>query len=311
LREGIMGFLVVGAGAMGCLFSARLKRAGLEAALLEKIESRVEKINDQGIMVEGVSGEFQVNVPAFSGIPPAQPDVVLICVKAYDTDESARALKTWLNDEALILTLQNGVGNVEILQEVFGRERVLGGVTAEGATVLGPGRIRHAGEGETLIGPAGGSGRAAREIISAFVRAGFKARAVEGVQELLWGKLIVNVGINALTAIARVKNGRLPHIEGTRRIMEEAVREAVSVAEAKKIRLPYPDPLARVLEVCEATAGNVASMLQDVLNKKKTEISFINGAVVREGKALGIATPVNRTLTSLVEAIQASYGDRV
>ena len=306
-----MRFLVVGAGAMGCLFSARLARAGFEVTLLEKIESWVEKINAQGVMVEGVSGEYGAKVPTFSGIPPTQPDLVLVCVKAYDTEKTAGTLKTWLNGEALILTLQNGVGNVEILQEVFGRERVLGGVTAEGATVLGPGRIRHAGEGETLIGPAGGPERAVHEIVSAFDRAGFKARAVEGVRELLWGKLIVNVGINALAAITRVRNGRLPHIEGTRMIMAQAVQEAVAVAKAKDISLPYPDPLARVLEVCEATAGNVASMLQDVLNGKMTEIRFINGAIVREGKTSGIATPVNLILTSLVEAIQASYGERV
>jgi len=306
-----MRFLVVGAGAMGCLFSARLARAGFEVTLLEKIESWVEKINAQGVMVEGVSGEYRVKVPACSGVPPTQPDLVLICVKAYDTEKSAGTLKTWLNGEALILTLQNGVGNVEILQGVFGRGRVLGGVTAEGATVLGPGRIRHAGEGETLIGPAGSHERAAQEIVSALNRAGFAARAVEGVQELLWGKLIVNVGINALAAITRVRNGRLPHIEGTRMIMEQAVQEAVAVAQAKNIRLPYPDPLARVLQVCEATAGNVASMLQDVLNGKMTEIGFINGAIVSEGKACEVATPVNFILTSLVEAIQASYGERV
>jgi len=210
--------------------------------------------------------------------------------------------------ESQVLTLQNGVGNLEILQDVFGKERVLGGVTAEGATVLGPGRIRHAGEGDTLIGPAG---RDAEEVVSSFRRAGFKIEAVDRVQDLLWGKLIVNVGINALAAITRVKNGRLPHIEGTRILMARAVEEAVAVAKAKDIRLPYPNPLAKVLEVCQATAGNVASMLQDILNKRTTEISFINGAIVREGEAFGIATPVNLTLTTLVHAIQASYGDRV
>lgn len=305
---GIMRFLVVGAGAMGCLFAARLAKAGFEVNLIEKVEPWVEKINDQGILVEGVTGEYQVKVPTFSGKPPKQPDLALICVKSYDTEEAAKALKPWVNREALILTLQNGVGNVEILQDFFGRERVLGGVTAEGATILGPGRIRHAGHGDTLIGPAG---EEAEKAVSAFLRAGFNTKAVDRVQDLLWGKLIVNVGINALAAITRVKNGRLPHIEGARRLMVQAVEEAVAVAEAKNIRLPYPDPLAKVLEVCEATAGNVASMLQDILNKKMTEISFINGAIVREGAAMGIETPVNLALNSLVEAIQASYGDRV
>jgi len=119
------------------------------------------------------------------------------------------------------------------------------------------------------------------------------------------------VGINALTAITRLKNGLLPEIEGTKAVLEGAVHEAVTVARARGVSLPYPDPLERVLEVCRATSGNMASMLQDVLRQRETEVAFINGAIVREGKALGIPTPVNSTLTFLVQAIQESYDQRV
>jgi 2-dehydropantoate 2-reductase len=146
-------------------------------------------------------------------------------------------------------------------------------------------------------------------LFSAFNKAGFQTRVVERVDDLIWGKLIINVGINALTAILRVKNGRLPDLPGVPRIMEEAVNEAVAVSRAKEIQLPYPDPIGRVMEVCRATAGNVASMLQDVLKNKMTEIDAINGAIVREGQKLGIPTPVNRTLTSLVQGIQETYGE--
>jgi 2-dehydropantoate 2-reductase len=131
------------------------------------------------------------------------------------------------------------------------------------------------------------------------------------VEDLIWGKLIVNVGINPLTAITRLKNGRLPDLPSTRMIMEEAVKEAVAVAQAKGIDLPYSDPLARVIEVCHATAENVASMLQDVLNRRETEIDAINGAIVREGKIMNIPTPVNFTLLSLVHAIQDTYQERL
>jgi len=122
--------------------------------------------------------------------------------------------------------------------------------------------------------------------------------------------LIVNVGINAITAITRLKNGQLPRFQETLVLIEEAVKEAATVAEAKNVTLPYADPLRRVLEVCSATSDNVSSMLQDVLNKRPTEIDSINGAVVREGKALGIPTPINRTLQSLVRVIQKSYSNR-
>jgi 2-dehydropantoate 2-reductase len=232
-------------------------------------------------------------------------------VKSYSTEEAGRALKPLLGEKGVVVTLQNGVGNVETLGSIFGRERVLGGVTAEGATLLGPGRIRHAGHGETFLGPAGGPGAPAELLASALNSAGFKSRTVEDVDNLIWGKLIVNVGINALAAILRVRNGLLPDLAGARSVMEDAVKEAVAVAGKKGIRLPYADPMGRVVEVCRATAGNVASMLQDVLKQKPTEVDFINGAVVREGDALGVPTPVNRTLTSIVKAVQESYRERL
>jgi len=211
----------------------------------------------------------------------------------------------------MVLTLQNGLGNLEILRKVLGDKRVLGGVTAEGATLLGPGHVRHAGRGPTIIGPAGSDDGPAAKIVSAFENAGFDIRAVDGVEDLIWGKLIVNVGINALAAITKLKNGRLPDIDGTRQVMKEAILEAVRVADVKGIKLPFSDPIERVLEVCRGTADNIASMLQDVLAQRATEIRFINGAIVSEGRRLGIPTPVNFTLSRLVEALQDSYNAAV
>ena len=306
-----MNFLVVGPGAMGCLFAACLKKAGHDVTLFDYKRERADILNNRGITVEGVTGEYRVQVPAVSGKPSQMPDVALICVKANQTRVAAESLESWLGPEAVTLTLQNGLGNLEILEEIFGKDRVLGGVTAEGATLLDLGHIRHAGRGETVIGPEGPLESPVAKIASAFNAAGFNTRSVEDVNNLIWGKLIVNVGINALTAITRLKNGRLPKIEGTREIMEEAVHEAVAVAHAKGLGLPYPDPVKRVLEVCQATAENIASMLQDVLKQRITEVAFINGAIVREAHILGISTPVNRTLTCLVQAIQETYNERI
>ncbi|MBW2609586.1 MAG: 2-dehydropantoate 2-reductase [Deltaproteobacteria bacterium] len=305
-----MNFLIVGPGAMGCLFAARLNKAGYNVTLLDYIPERARKISEQGIMVEGISGEYTVNVPVVTGAIPFQPDFVLICVKSNKTGEASHTIKSMLGPEPVVVTLQNGVGNLEILEELFGSERVLGGVTAEGATLLGWGKTKHAGQGDTIMGPKGDPGSPAEKIISAFNKAGFKTRSEDNVDDLIWGKLIINVGINALTAITGLKNGRLPELDSTRMIMEEAVSEAVAVAKAKGIQLPFPDPLERVMKVCRDTAGNIASMLQDVLYEKVTEIDFINGAIVREGKVFGIPTPVNNTLTSLVQAIRDTYQER-
>jgi 2-dehydropantoate 2-reductase len=304
-----MNFFIVGAGAMGCLFAARLKKAGFGVFLRDYDPERAERINRKGIRVEGIDGEYRVAVATLSTPPPIVPEVILICVKSYATAVAAQAVKDWLSPEAMIVTLQNGLGNMETLEQIFGSSRVLGGVTSEGATTLAPGRIRHAGRGETVIGP--NQHPAISAIAAAFNAAGFVTRAVEEVDNLIWSKLIVNVGINALAAITRLKNGRLPDLAGTRQVMEAAVQEACLVAQAKQIQLPYPDPLARVLEVCRLTADNIASMLQDVLKHKQTEIDYINGAIVREGARLAIPTPANQTLTALVQAIQESYAQRL
>ena len=306
-----MNFLIVGPGAMGCLFAGRLKRAKHQAVILDYKEDRANRINEGGISLEGAGGDIKIHVPVVTGKPRQKIDVALICVKAYQTGEVARTLASWLDPGVVVLTLQNGLGNLETLEKALGPKRVLGGVTAEGATLLGPGHVRHAGRGPTIIGPAGPDDGPVTDIVSAFADAGFDIRAVDRVEDLIWGKLIVNVGINALAAITRLKNGRLPGIEGTRQVMKEAIFEAVSVADAKGIRLPFPDPVERVLEVCRGTADNIASMLQDVLAQRVTEIRFINGAIVSEARKLGIPTPVNFTLSCLVQALQDSYKEAV
>ncbi|MBW2708221.1 MAG: 2-dehydropantoate 2-reductase [Deltaproteobacteria bacterium] len=307
-----MNFLIVGPGAMGCLFAGHLKKAGHPVVILDYREDRARHINENGISLEGVGGKFKVQVDAVTQKKPSRKiHMALICVKAYQTDEVARTLSSWLDPDVGVLTLQNGLGNLEILQKVLGDKRVLGGVTAEGATLLGPGHVRHAGRGPTIIGPTGSDDGPVANIVSAFADAGFDIRAVDGVEDLIWGKLIVNVGINALAAITKLKNGQLPDIDGTRQVMKEAILEAVRVADAKGIKLPFPDPIERVLEVCRGTADNIASMLQDVLAQRATEIRFINGAIVSEGRRLGIPTPVNFTLSCLVEALQDSYNEAV
>ena len=306
-----MRFLIVGPGAMGCLFAAGLSRAGFEVILLDYSKERAEVINSRGISVEGVSGKYSSRVRVITSETPSHPDFVLICVKSTKTKDAAESITLRLSKDSMIVTLQNGVGNLEILSRIFGNKRVLGGVTAEGATSLEWGKIRHAGRGSTVFGPGGDSNGPADKLVSAFNKAGFDAVTSDNVEGLIWGKLVINVGINALTAITGLKNGRLPEVEGTRLILEDAVKEAVAIANAKNIQLPFELPVDRVIEVCQNTAGNIASMLQDVINKKITEVDFINGAIVKEGEALGISTPVNKTLTYLIHTIQETYEERM
>jgi 2-dehydropantoate 2-reductase len=217
-----------------------------------------------------------------------------------------------MGPETAVLTLQNGLGNIEAIGRALHPDRALGGTTSMGATVLGVNHIRHAGWGETVIGEPGGEQTArATAILERFRRSDLAVSFTDNLPGLLWSKLIINVGINALTALTRLHNGELLDHEGTRAVMEMAVDEAMRVARARGVRLLYDHPVEKVAEVCQATAGNISSMLQDVLKEKKTEIEQINGAVVREAAGLDIHTPVNATLVGLIKALEESYEKRI
>lgn len=304
-----MKIVIVGPGAMGCLFAAFLSKTKQDLWILDKNKERAQKLNQNGLILEGISGNWQAKVRALSDVKeiPAA-DLIIIAVKSYDTREAVICAKSLVGPNTRILTLQNGIGNIEVIGEVVGNDKVIAGLTNEGATLLGAGHIRHAGRGQTLIGRIDGKIpvelRAIREI---FNKAGLETRISRDIKGLLWSKLIINAGINALTAITRLNNGRLVEFEGTRKILREAVTEAIKIAKRKRIKLIYDDPLAKVEAVCEATAANVSSMLQDVLRKKRTEIDFINGVVVRQAQELSIPAPVNSILVSLVKTIEASY----
>ncbi|MDD5477020.1 MAG: 2-dehydropantoate 2-reductase [Candidatus Omnitrophica bacterium] len=304
-----MKIVVVGSGAMGSLFAAFLTKSKEELWLLDKNKESAAKINASGISLEGVSGSWQAKVKTTANTEDiGKADLVLICVKAFNTKSAVEQIKPILGQNTKILTLQNGIGNVEIISEIAGEQRVIAGITSQGATLIETGKIRHAGSGETIIGAIDGKTpvelRAIREI---FNKVGLETKMSRDIKSLIWSKLIINVGINALTAITRLPNGKLPEYEGTKRILRDAVTEAARIAKRKRIKLIFDDPLAKVEAVCEGTSDNLSSMLQDVLRKKRTEIDFINGVIVRLGQEMGISVPTNKLLLDLIKTIESSY----
>ncbi len=307
---------IVGPGAMGCLLAGMMARAGLEIMLLDHRPDRAEQIRRQGVRLETGLDEIRVPVAVtLEALDLSGVDLVLICVKAYDTEVVARRLRA-LDPPPFFLTLQNGVGNVELLGNSLPREKVLAGITSHGATALGPGWVRHAGRGDTFVGSGFGEenedqGPGVRMAQYCLTSAGFETRTVPRINPLIWSKLLVNVGINALSALTRLRNGDLLSFPVTEQTLEEAVAEALRVARTKGIELIYDDPLGQVKEVCRSTAPNLSSMLQDVLKEKRTEIDFINGTILREAEKLGIPAPVNALLTRLVQALEQSYSLRV
>jgi len=304
-----MKIVVVGAGAMGCLFAAFLSKSKEEVWLLDKNKDNAAKLNEAGISLEGVSETWKAKVKTTTNTEDiGKVDLILLFVKSFHTKQAVEQIKPLLGANTKVLTLQNGLGNIEIISEIIGEQRVIGGVTNEGATLINKGLIRHAGRGETVIGTANGKTpgqmRAIREV---FNKVGFETKMTRDIKSLIWSKLIINVGINALSAITRLPNGKLTEFEGTKRILRDAVTEATRIAKRKRIKLIFDDPLAEVEAVCEGTSSNLSSMLQDVLRKKRTEIDSINGVIVRLGQELGISVPTNKLLVDLIKTIEASY----
>ncbi len=304
-----MKIVIVGPGAMGCLFAAFLSKSKEDIWLLDKNKERAAKLGQNGVSIEGISGKWSAKVK--STADPKEigtADLVIIATKSYDTKSAITHVKPVIGEKTGVLTLQNGIGNIEIISEVVGPDNVIAGTTNLGATLISDTHIRHAGLGETIIGKIDGSTPVIlRNIRELFNKVKLETRISRDIKGILWSKLIINAGINALSALTRLHNGRLIEFEGTRRILRDAVTEAVKIAKRKRIKLIYEDPLAKVEAVCEATSGNVSSMLQDVLRKKRTEIDFINGVVVRLGQELGIPVPVNKMLVDLVKTLEASH----
>ena len=317
---------VIGPGAIGCLLAAYLTRAGEEVSLLDYRPKRATLLQDRGIAVTGEREAFHTPIKATAYLTEiSSTDIFILCVKASDTAVVAAKLRDAIPPESHLLTLQNGLGNIEKLSEFFGGNRILAGATSHGATWLEVGRVRrgphqwvhrstrHAGYGEIWLGQANGTdssqagGALLQNLATTMNRAGLQAQVVDDIQPILWSKLVVNVGINALTAILGVPNGELLKIPTCQSVLDGAVAEAVQVASGCGIQLQLPEEIERVRAVCNSTAANISSMLQDVKRQKKTEIDQINGAVVRMAASLGMASPVNEVLTALVRGLEAGY----
>jgi 2-dehydropantoate 2-reductase len=307
-----MNVSIVGTGAMASLFGARLSRVA-SVTLLGTWADAVQAIRQDGICVEG-EGAFHVHAASDPDDAP-RAHLVIVLVKAYQTERASAWAARALKEDGVALTLQNGLGNIERLAAHVGANRALLGVTTQGATLLGPGRVRPGGEGTTHLGALsterrGSAGDPAHEIAALFNAAGLSAAISDDVQALAWGKVIVNTAINPLTAILRVPNGALVESEETLALMRSVATEAAAVARAHGIALPYPDPFERAKQVAQATATNRSSMLQDVLNGRPTEIDAINGKIVERGRQVDVPTPVNTALTLLVRAMEKNPNAR-
>jgi len=291
--------LILGTGALGTLFGARLAAAGVEVTMLGAWPEGLAALREYGARLAGQSVGARVRATDrpedCRGATQA-----LVLVKAWKTVRAAEYLADCLAPGGLVLTLQNGLGNRESLAARLGPARVALGVTTVGASLLEPGVAQPGGNGTITLEEHPQLGR----LESMLRSAGFEVHSVADAAALVWGKLVVNAAINPLTALLRLSNGQLLENLEAHALMGELARETAGVARALGVILPFPDPGQAAEDVARKTAGNRSSMLQDVLRGVPTEIDAINGAVVRLGEQAGVPTPLNRLVWRLVNSLK-------
>lgn len=307
-----MKLVVVGPGALGCLLAARLKQAdACRVSLLDHRPQRAAALNRQGIILAASDAAPAAALPVPVYADPAAirgAEAVVFCLKSFALPQALAAAIPFVGPDTLLVIFANGIGHAEAGRRLGEYCRPALGICTAGATQLAPGQVRAGGPGRLTLGyaaPQPGSSWQDKtdplaRVAQGFRRAGFETRLNADIERELWLKLLVNVGINALTVVHDCPNGRLLEIPAARRQMAQAVEEAAAVARAHDIILDA-DPLATVEEVCRRTATNISSMLQDVRHRRPTEIMAINGEIVRRANILGFTAPANEALTRAVK----------
>jgi 2-dehydropantoate 2-reductase len=298
-----MRIIIIGVGAMGSLFAGRLSPL-TEVVMLGHWPEQLAALKGNGLLLVHPDGqESRVKVQATNNLADVgRADIVLVLVKSWQTRRAAGQARQIINAGSLVVTLQNGLGNLEILVESVSVGSVTLGVTSEGANMVAPGIVKHAGFGQTHLATLDGQDQNLDQLADLFCAAGFESHLVNSTRSLVWGKLAVNAGINPLTGLLQVSNGFLTQDTIARDLMRLAAEETAVVAVAQGIGLPYSSAADRALEVAEATAANRSSMAQDLARGTPTEIEAISGAIVESGKQFACPTPINEALCYLVKA---------
>jgi 2-dehydropantoate 2-reductase len=309
-----MKILVYGAGSIGCVFGGFLSKAGEDVVLLGRV-AQMEAVKAKGLHIEGIWGIHDVkDMLAYSNSEHLKEDhagtfdLILLTVKAYDTVSAMADIVNMTNNNTYILSLQNGLGNVEAITKSAGAEQTLGGRIIFGVETVHPGSVKvTVSADDVVIGRVSQntSNEKVEEIASLLTFAGIKTRTTLEIDKFIWGKVIYNCALNGLASILNVNYGQLLDSEYTKDILRRIVAEIYLVAQKKEIEL---DPKTKeeyiktlFNRLIPLTSSQRASMLQDTEKDKKTEIDSLNGAIVRMGKDVGIPTPANQLITELIK----------
>jgi 2-dehydropantoate 2-reductase len=297
-----MRIVVVGAGAMGGSYGGLLALQGHEVALIDTWEAHVAAINRDGLKVSGVRGEHVIPLRAATGPEGMGPADLVICfVDSNNTAQAAATAAEVLAPEGFAITFQNGIGNVEALQAVLGRERVLGGSSMCSAAMRGPGHAVLTHHQPTSLGELDGRETArAVALAEALREAGFETKLVPDAMGVIWTKFALNCSINAICATTGLRLGEVARLPELDAFQSRIIDEVLEVCARKGVRLTDPDLRRTVKDHCFHKFSR-PSMLQHVEAGRRTEIDALNGALVREAQALGLAVPYNESLVALLK----------
>jgi 2-dehydropantoate 2-reductase len=304
---------VVGAGALGCLFGGMLARHGAAVTLIGRA-THMAAIRRDGLVLESGGRKQAIPLSATEDMGAVRgAGLVLFCVKSTDTHAAARAMAPYLAGHAVVLSLQNGVDNIERIRALIPADaanEVFPGLVYAASQMVGPGHVRHTGGGGVVIGQVAahrrpdGTDRALLDaIVALFAAAGVAVRVSDAVETELWTKLVMNCAYNAISALGGAPYGEMVALAEVRTLMGDAARETAAVAAAKGVHLPA-NIVADAIKLADGMPLQISSTAQDIRRGRRTEIDHLNGYVVRVGETLGIATPVNRALHALVKLLE-------
>jgi 2-dehydropantoate 2-reductase len=305
--------VVLGAGAMGSLFGGLLAEGGLEVTLVDPWKEHIDKIKQDGLQMVGFGGDRFIPIGATSDASEVKSaDIVFVQCKANFNAAAAASVAHLFGDatNTVAISFQNGLGNEEELATHFGKENVLGGLTAQGANVEGPGVIRNHAELPSYIGEMeGGISERVKDIAAALSGAGLPTESSENIRLDIWRKLMANIAISAVSGITGLNIGQIFNEHRADSVSYAALEEAITVANAVGVPLSFDEAHEILGKISgpNGTPGNKSSLRVDIENSRPSEIDYINGAVVKFAKEKNIPVPINETLVTLVHAAQSHY----
>ncbi|MBF4692195.1 ketopantoate reductase family protein [Fusibacter ferrireducens] len=305
-----MKIYVVGSGAMGSLFGGLLFEGNNEVTLIDVSKAHIDAINSNGLfLTTGMEGSRSIGIPAkYAHEIDEFPDLILIFTKTIYTSSALNSVKHLIGSETHIMTLQNGLGNVEIIEAFVNREKIIVGMTNYPSDLTSPGKVSSLGEGIVIAMNASGRIDAFLEkICSTFNSSKLNCKITPDVFKYIWEKVAFNAALNTITAVLKLKIGDMSSTEEGRHLVFKVAEEVIKVANRKGIPADIEGVKQNLEMAFNEHGDHMPSMLQDVMAKRNTEIDFINGAVLREAKLLDIEIPVTKTLYELIKVIEQRY----